>query len=83
LGSLVVTHPFHPLRGHRLDVLQTRRWGASRMYVCDGGLLGSVVLSEEATDRGPEAAERPLTVEVLAGLAVLVADLAGERGVAR
>ena len=83
LGSVVVTHPFHPLRGHRLDVLQTRRWGASRMYVCDGGLFGSVVLSEEATDRGPEAAERPLTLEVLAGLAVLVADLAGERGVAR
>ena len=77
------THPFHPLRGRRLDVLQTRRWGASRMYVCDGGLLGSVVLSEEATDRGPEAAQRPLTLEVLAGLAVLVADLAGERGVAR
>ena len=83
MGSLVVTHPFHPLRGRRLDVLQTRRWGASRMYVCDGGLLGSVVLSEEATDRGPEAAERPLTLEVLAGLAVLVADLAGERGVGR
>ena len=80
MGSLVVTHPFHPLRGHRLDVLQTRRWGASRMYVCDGGLLGSVVLSEETTDRGPEAAERPLTLEVLAGLVVLVADLAGERG---
>src|SRR5512140_257442 len=83
LGSLVVTHPFHPLHGHRLDVLQTRRWGASRVYVCDGGLLGSVVLSEEATDRGPELAERPLTVELLAGLAALVADLAGGRGVAR
>ena len=53
------------------------------MYVCDGGLLGSVVLAEEATDRGPEPAERPLTVEVLAGLAALVADLAGGRGVAR
>ena len=79
----MVTHPFHPLRGHRLDVLHTRRWAGSRMYVCDGGLLGSVVLSEEATDRGPEPAERPVTVEVLAGLAALVADLAGERGVAR
>ena len=83
MGSLVVTHPFHPLHGHRLDVLQTRRWGAGRVYVCDGGLFGSVVLSEEGTDRGPEPAERLLTLEVLAGLAALVADLAGERGVAR
>jgi hypothetical protein len=83
LGSLVVTHPFHPLHGRRLDLLQTRRWGSSRVYVCDGGLLGRVVLSEEATDRGPEPAERPLTLEVLAGLAALVADLAGGRGVAR
>ena len=79
----MVTHPFHPLHGRRLDVLGIRRWGASCMYVCDGGLLGSVVLSEEATDRGPEPAERLLTLEVLAGLAALVADLAGERGVAR
>jgi hypothetical protein len=53
-------------------------------YVCvRWWLLGSVVLSEEATDRGPEPAERPLTVGVLAGLAALVADLAGGRGVAR
>jgi Family of unknown function (DUF5372) len=83
LGSLVVTHPFHPLLGQRLEVLQSRRWGASRAYVCDGGRLGRVVLPEEATDRGPEPAERPLTLEVLAGLAALVADLAGELGVGR
>lgn len=83
MGSLVVTHPFHPLHGERLDVLHSRRWGATRLYVCDGGLLGSVVLSEDATDLGPEPAERPLTLEVLAALAALVVDLAGGRGVAR
>ena len=42
-----------------------------------------MVLPEEATDRGPEPAERPLTLEVLVGLAALVADLAGELGVGR
>ena len=83
MGSLVVTHPFHLLRGQRLDVLQSRRWGASRTYVCDGAQLGTVVLPEEATDRGPELAERPLTLEVLAGVAAVVADLVGELGVGR
>ena len=52
LGSLVVTHPFHPLRGERLVVLFVRRIGAGRIYVCEGGPLGSVALPEDATDRG-------------------------------
>jgi Family of unknown function (DUF5372) len=83
LDSLVVTHPFHPLRGERLQVLFVRRVGASRVYVCAGGPLGSVGLPEDATDRGPEPAERPLSLGVLAALVALVAQLAGERGVAR
>jgi hypothetical protein len=77
LGSLVVTHPFHPLFGQRLDVLYARRHGASRLYVCDGGSLGGVGLPEEATDRGPEPAERPLSFEVLVELAGVVAALGG------
>ncbi len=60
--ALVVTHPFHPLCGQRLDVLRVRRHRAGRLYVCDGGVLGSVVLAEEATDRGPEPCERPLSL---------------------
>jgi Family of unknown function (DUF5372) len=75
LGSLVVRHPFHPLAGQRLEVLYVRRHGASRLYVCDGGPLGDMGLPEEATDRGPQPAERPLTFEALAGLAVIVAAL--------
>jgi len=72
---LVVTHPFHPLCGERLRVLFVRRIGAGRIYVCEGGPLGSVALPEDATDRGPEPAERPLSIEVLATLVALVADL--------
>jgi hypothetical protein len=75
LGSLVVTHPFHPLFGQRLEVLHVRRHGASRLYVCDGGPLGGVGLLEEATDRGPEPAERPLSLEVLVELVAVVAAL--------
>jgi len=83
LGSLVVIHPFHPLRGERLEVLFVRRVGTGRIYVCEGGPLGSVSLSEDATDRGPEPAERPLTVEVLAALVALIAELTGDQGVVR
>ncbi len=73
----MVTHPFHPLCGERLEVLFVRRCGASRLYVCDGGPLGGVGLLEEATDRGPEPAERPLSFEVLVELAAVVAALGG------
>jgi hypothetical protein len=74
---LVVTHPFHPLSGQRLDVLGVRRHRSGRLYVCDGGALGSVALPEEATDRGPGRGERPLSGEVLVELAALVAALGG------
>lgn len=46
-----------------------------RLYVCDGGTLGQLTLPECFTDRGPEADPRPLTVEVLAELAAVVAAL--------
>jgi hypothetical protein len=42
-----------------------------------------VSLPEDATDRGPEPAERPLTIEVLAELVALVAELTAEQGVGR
>ena len=83
MGSLVVTHPFHPLCGERLEVLFVRRVGAGRIYVCEGGPVGSVSLPEDATDRGSLLAERPLSIEVLAALVALVVDLSGGREVAR
>jgi hypothetical protein len=72
---LVVTHPFHRLFGERLEVLYVRRVRCGRVYVCDGGGGRNVALAEEATDRGPEPAERPLTLEVLVELAAAVAAL--------
>jgi len=79
----VVTHPFHPLCGERLEVLFVRRVGAGRIYVCEGGPVGSVSLPEDATDRGSQLAERPLSIEVLVALLALVVDLSGGQGVAR
>ena len=79
----MVTHPFHPLRGERVRVLFVRRRGASRLYVCEGGPLGTIGIPEVATDRGPEPAERPLSFEALVALAAVVAELGGEREVTR
>lgn len=44
------------------------------MYVCEGP-VASIGILEDWTDRGPEPAERPLTVEVLAGLVAVVAAI--------
>ncbi len=74
----MVTHPFHPLAGQRLSVLFERRWAGSRLYVCEGGPLGTVTLPEDATDRGPEPAAGPLTVDVLGELVEVVGSIDGE-----
>jgi uncharacterized protein DUF5372 len=71
----VVTHPFHPLHGERLEVLYVRREAGGRVYVCDGGRFGGVSLSEAATDRGPEPADRLLTLEVLVELVAVFAAI--------
>ena len=73
---LVVTHPFHPLRGQRLAVLIERRLPEGRLYVCEGGPLGTIGVPEDATDRAPAPAATPLTGEVLAGLVEVVAAIA-------
>lgn len=75
----MVTHPFLPLFGERLEVLYVRRLRTGRVYVCDGGGGRNVALAEEATDRGPEPAERPLTLELLVEVAAVIAAIGGGR----
>lgn len=75
----MVRHPFHPLFGERLEVLYVRRLRTGRVYVCDGGGGRNVALAEEATDRGPEPAERPLTLELLVEVAAVIAAIGGGR----
>ncbi len=76
LGLVVVTHPFHPLREQRLEVLLERRCGGSRVFVCDAGGGRNLELAEDATDRGLVLSERPLSFEVLVGLAAVVVAIA-------
>lgn len=75
--SLVVTHPFHPLRGQRLAILFERRLPQGRLYVCEGGPLGTIGVPEDATDRAPAPSSIQLSGEVLAGLVELVAAITG------
>jgi len=75
----VVTHPFHPLFGQRLEVLLERRRGSARVLVCDAGGGVNVELAEGATDRGLVSGERPLSLEVLVGLAAVVAAIGGRK----
>ena len=48
---VVVTHPFHPLSGQRLEVLFERRQAAGLVLSCDGGPLGRMLLPAAWTDR--------------------------------
>jgi hypothetical protein len=66
-----------------VDVLRVLRYRGGRRYVCDGGAFGRLTLPEDATDRGPEPLERPLSFEVLVEAAALVAVLGTEREVQR
>jgi len=77
LGSVVVTHPFHPLKGQRLGVLFVKRRGAGAVFVCAGLDGGQVTLPESWTDRGAEPLTRRLSVEGLADLAAVTRAIRG------
>src|SRR5260370_37833465 len=59
LGFVVVTHPFHPLSGQRLEVLFARRRDDGVGVVCGGGGYGAITLPRAGTGRGePPLAHR-------------------------
>ncbi|MGH3199718.1 MAG: DUF5372 family protein [Streptosporangiaceae bacterium] len=73
----MVTHPFHPLNGQRLEVLYARRRGADTVFVCAGGLSGQMTLPQAWTDRGEPPQPRRLSAEGLAGLDTLIRAIEG------
>ncbi|WP_316768486.1 DUF5372 family protein [Streptomyces sasae] len=79
MGSLVVTHPFHPLAGQRLVVLFTKRRAGSVVFVCASGVSRSVTLPQEWTDRAEEPAGHRLSAEGLSAARALVNALASRR----
>jgi len=57
LGSAEVTHPFHPLRGHRFVVLKVRRVSGVDTLSLSHSELGSFAMPREWTDWAPPNAE--------------------------
>jgi Family of unknown function (DUF5372) len=78
LGSAEVTHPFHPLRGQRFDVLKVRRVSGVETLSLRHADLGSFAMCREWTDwAAPDAGTgpgiEPMTIDA-SGL-VALADL--------
>jgi hypothetical protein len=74
---VIVTHPFHPLNGQRLEVLYSKRRGADMVFVCAGGVSGQITLPQAWTDRGEPPLALRLSAEALAGLDTLARSLRG------
>ncbi|HEY4006898.1 MAG TPA: DUF5372 family protein [Pseudonocardia sp.] len=77
MGFVVVTHPFHPLTGRRLEILYVKRRGADMVFVCAGGVYGSITLAQAWTDRGEPAQALRLSAEGLAAVDTLVRGIEG------
>jgi len=75
LDWVLVTHPFHPLAGQRLEVLGRTRRGGAGFLRCAGGSLGAVTLPAAWTDRAERPAGTRLTYEALAELAAAAAAI--------
>jgi hypothetical protein len=75
LGFVVVTHPFHPLIGQRLEVLYVKRWAGDTVFVCSGGVGGQITVPQAWTDRGEPAGEHRLSMAGLAALAAVTRAL--------
>jgi hypothetical protein len=77
LGFVIVTHPFHPLTGQRLEVLFAKRRAGATVFVCAGGAYGSITLPESWTDRGKPPGTGRLSAEGLAALGAVTRALQG------
>jgi hypothetical protein len=82
---LVITHPFHPLKGQCLPVLFTLQKRTGLYFVCEVEGRRRVTLRQEWTDRGAPALSERLAVEGLTVARALVdaieAGQAGDHGV--
>jgi hypothetical protein len=77
LGFVVVTHPFHPLKGQRLEVLFAKRRAGATVFVCSGGFSGQMTLPQSWTDRGDPPSPCRLSAEGLAEFDTLACAIRG------
>ena len=77
LGFVVVTHPFHPLIGQRLEVLYLKRRAGDTVLVCSGGVGGQITVPLAWTDRGDPVRRHRLSAEGLAALGAVTRAIRG------
>ena len=70
--SLVITHPFHPLKGWRLPVLYTLRMRRGLFFVCEVEERRRITVQQDWTDRGVPASSERLGIEGLAAARAVV-----------
>jgi diaminopimelate decarboxylase len=75
LGSLTVTHPFHPLAGRMVEVVYSMKRGGIRMFVLDAGGGVHMTVPVEWTDRGLAPEPARVSAESLIHLYALVEAL--------
>jgi len=69
---LVITHPFHPLKGQSLVVLFTQRRRHGLFFVCEVDGRRRITVAQDWTDRGVAASSDRLAVEGLSATRVLL-----------
>jgi uncharacterized protein YbbK (DUF523 family) len=79
MGSVQVTHPFHPLRGQRFEIRNRKRWRGEELFtVCPEGLAPLSIPRDWTNLREPNHYEiagiiqPPVSFEALDCLADLV-----------
>ena len=77
MGFVVITHPFHPLSGQRLEVLFAKRRGGAVVLVGESAELGRVTVQESWTEHGPAPLACRVSAEGLAALDTLIRSLQG------
>jgi Family of unknown function (DUF5372) len=77
LGFVVVTHPFHPLIGQRLEILYAKLRAGDTVFVCSGGVGGQITLPLAWTDRGDPVRQHRLSIEGLAELSAVTRAIGG------
>jgi hypothetical protein len=69
---LVITHPFHPLKGQSLVVLFTQRKRHGLFFVCEVEGRRRITMAQDWTDRGVPASSDRLAVEGLSAARTLI-----------
>lgn len=77
MGFVVVTHPFHPLIGQRLEVLYVKRRAGDTVFVCSGGVGGQITVPLAWSDRGDPVRQHRLSAEGLAALDAVTRTIRG------